>query len=208
MSNAFSVWSLRTTCCARLHSVRISFRRSFRSVSSSRATSGDSRVRAHSLARSFRFPLSFPTRMSTLRSRTVSHLFTSSTGSPIRVDTVGISRHCFRQSDGSKSSSFSKQTSARTAPLNKNGLYFRRPSIVASPSLIRSYSLHHACPTAPASSRVLCKTNVISPFRCRRRRRKKSALINAAAESKQTAAFEDGQAGRRTRTQTEPAGRT
>ena len=42
--------------------------------------------------------------------------------------------------------------------------------------------------------RAMCKTNVISPFRCRRRRRKKSALINAAAESKQTAAFEDGQA--------------
>ena len=50
--------SIQTTCCARLHSVRISFRRSFRSVSSSRATSGDSRVRAYSLAPSFRFPLS------------------------------------------------------------------------------------------------------------------------------------------------------
>ena len=70
-------------------------------------------------------------------------------------------------------------------------------------------SIMHAA-SRPLPSRVLCKTNVISPFRCRRRRRrKKSALINAAAESKQTAAFEDGQAGRRTRTprtRTEPAG--
>ena len=104
MCPTHSRFGLSRPPAARLHSVRISFRRSFRSVSSSRATSGDSRVRAHSLARSFRFPLSFPTRMSTLRSRTVSHLFTSSTGSPIRVDTVGISRSCVRQSDGSKSS--------------------------------------------------------------------------------------------------------
>ena len=70
-------------------------------------------------------------------------------------------------------------------------------------------SIMHAA-SRPLPSRFLCKTNVISPFRCRRRRRrKKSALINAAAESKQTAAFEDGQAGRRTRTprtRTEPAG--
>ena len=69
-------------------------------------------------------------------------------------------------------------------------------------------SIMHAA-SRPLPSRFLCKTNVISPFRRRRRRRKKSALINAAAESKQTAAFEDGQAGRRTRTprtRTEPAG--
>ena len=66
-------------------------------------------------------------------------------------------------------------------------------------------SIMHAA-SRPLPSRFLCKTNVISPFRRRRRRRKKSALINAAAESKQTAAFEDGQTGRRTRTRTEPAG--
>ena len=86
--------------------------------------------------------------------------------------------------------------------------------IAAPPSLRRplffdlTLSIMHARPR-PLPSRAMCKTNVISPFRCRRRRRKKSALINAAAESKQTAAFEDGQAGRRTRTprtRTEPAG--
>ena len=84
--------------------------------------------------------------------------------------------------------------------------------IVASPHLPLFFdltlSIMHARPR-PLPSRAMCKTNVISPFRRRRRRRKKSALINAAAESKQTAAFEDGQAGRRTRTprtRTEPAG--